>query len=353
MSKFYPLHITEVKRETPEAVSVSFAIPSELASKFAYKQGQYITFKLQVEGQEIRRSYSICSCPYTDSFLQVAIKEVQGGKGSTFLNRNIKAGDVLEVMEPMGTFNTPLHASNKLHYVLFAGGSGITPMMSIIKSVLHIEKQSRITLVYGNLNEEAVIFKDQLDALASAHPQLQLVHVLQKPMQPNFTGYQGIMDTGMVEKIMADKKLSGSDCEYFICGPTPMMQGIESLLKKQADAARIHLEYFTAPVSETAVVSSNAPVACKATIVCDGEERVIEINPGQNVLDAALDANIDAPYACQGGSCCTCRALLTEGKVEMKVNYALLESEVAEGYILTCQALPLTPSIRVDYDRGR
>lgn len=353
MSKFYPLHITEVKRETPEAVSVSFSIPENLKSAFAYKHGQYITFKLQVNGEEIRRSYSICSCPFTDSYLQVAIKEVQGGKGSTFLNRNIKAGDVLEVMEPMGTFNTPLLASNKLHYVLFAGGSGITPMMSIIKSVLHTEPGSRITLVYGNLNEDAIIFKDQLAALASAHPQLDVVHVLQKPIQSSFTAYHGIMDTGMVEKIMADKNLSGAACEYFICGPTPMMQGIESLLKKQADASRIHLEYFTAPVSDAPAVSANEAVACKATIICDGEERVIEIHPGQNVLDAALDANIDAPYACQGGSCCTCRALLTEGKVEMKVNYALLESEVAEGYILTCQALPLTPSIRVDYDRGR
>jgi len=354
MAKFYPLTVAEVQRETPEAVSVSFDIPEQHAAAFTYKQGQYVTLKLLVNGKELRRSYSICSSPYSDKRLRVAIKEVQNGAGSTFLNRNVKAGDVLEVMEPMGSFYTPLNETHRLHYVLFAGGSGITPMMSIIKAVLHKEPGSRITLLYGNLNESSIIFQKELAHLCASHPALQVVHVLQQPADAGFTKHKGMMDKATVAGLLKEYQLTEANCEYFICGPTPMMQGIESLLKEQtSDHSHIHLEYFTAPVSETEPVLSDTPVNCSATIICDGEEKVIQVPAGQNVLEAALGANIDAPYACQGGSCCTCRALLTGGKVMMKVNYALLDSEVEEGFILTCQALPLTPAVTVDYDRGR
>ncbi len=355
MSGFYSLKVGEVAQQTKDCVSISFVVPELLKDKFNYLPGQYLTLKLQLNGEEIRRSYSVCSSPLMNEKITVAIKKVKTGKGSTYLNEQIKVGDTLEVMTPMGNFHTPMLASNTKTYVLFAGGSGITPMMSIIKSVLKAEPLSTVILFYGNEDEAATIFKNQLDELALQWPaQLKVFHILNKPSQPLDPQFIGIMNVDKNKSLLASFVNPKSDNEYFICGPAGMMDSVVTALGElQVDKAKVHVEYFTAPASTENTEASGAFVSSDVTVICDGDEVLIQLKPEQTVLEGALAAGIDAPYACQGGSCCTCRAKLIEGKVQMKVNYALLESEVKEGFILTCQAQALTPTLIVDYDRGR
>ena len=355
MSRFHSLTVKEVTRETADCVSISFQIPAQLSSEFAYLQGQYITFKLNVGGQEIRRSYSVCSSPLTDADIRVAVKKVKEGKGSTYLNEHVKPGDVLEVMTPMGNFYTPMNASNKKEYILFAGGSGITPMLSIIKSVLKAEPQSTVQLFYGNENEASIIFKQQLTTLEQQAAGKLKVHPILNQADAAYDAiYKGIMTTEKVAALLNTFVKVNSNTEIFICGPTPMMQNVEQTLQNlNVPKVQVHLEYFTAPVDAAAIAEPVGAKKASLTIILDGDEVVTELLPDETILEAALRINLDAPYACQGGSCCTCRALLVEGKVEMKVNYALLDAEVKQGFILTCQSHALTDTIVVDYDKGK
>ncbi len=355
MSRFHSLTVKEVTRETADCVSIAFQIPAHLSSEFTYLQGQYITFKLNINGQEIRRSYSVCSSPLTDTDLRVAVKKVKEGKGSIYLNEKIKAGDVLEVMTPMGNFYTAVNAANKKEYILFAGGSGITPMLSIIKSVLKAEPQSNIQLFYGNENEEAIIFSQQLNKLEQeANGKLKVHHILNQSQTAIPEIYKGIMTKEKVAALMNSFVKVNIDTEIFICGPTPMMQNVEQTLQTMnVPKLQVHLEYFSAPVDTAAISEPIGAKKASLTIILDGDEVVTELLPDESILEAALRINLDAPYACQGGSCCTCRALLVEGKVEMKVNYALLDAEVKQGFILTCQSHALTDTIVVDYDKGK
>ena len=356
MALFHTLTIKEVTQETADCVSISFIIPDGLKSQFQYLQGQYITFKLMVNGQEIRRSYSVCSCPTTGEDMRVAVKMVKDGRGSIYLNKNVKAGDKLEVMVPMGNFHSEMNAINQKNYVLFAGGSGITPMMSIIKTVLHKEPQSTIQLFYGNENEQAIIFKNQLAALEQQAAGKLKVHHLLNQADANYPSiYKGIMTADKVAELMKNFVQINNDTEVFICGPTPMMQNVESTLQQlNVPKTQVHLEYFTAPVDDNAAPLPSADgKKAQLTIILDGDTTVTELAPDETILEAALRLNLDAPYACQGGSCCTCRALLTEGKVEMRVNYALLDAEVKQGFILTCQSHAVSGSLVVDYDKGR
>jgi ring-1,2-phenylacetyl-CoA epoxidase subunit PaaE len=355
MSKFHALTVKDITRETADCVSVSFDIPQQLVNDFKYIQGQYITFKLHIDGQEIRRSYSVCSSPITDADLRVAIKKVKNGKGSTYINDRLKVGDVLEVMTPMGNFYTAMDASNHKEYVLFAGGSGITPMLSIIKTVLHAEPNSRIQLFYGNENEAAIIFKNQLQALEQEHSSRLKVHHILNSAADYPEIYKGMMTVEKLSTLIQQFVKIDNRSEVFICGPVPMMQNVEQTLQQlNVPKSQIHIEYFSAPVESAAAPNvGTATKKATLTIILDGDEVVTEMMPDESILDAALRINLDAPYACQGGSCCTCRALLTEGKVDMKVNYALLDAEVKQGFILTCQSYALTESITVDYDKGR
>jgi ring-1,2-phenylacetyl-CoA epoxidase subunit PaaE len=355
MSRFHSLTVKEVIRETADCVSIAFHIPANLSSDFTYLQGQYITFKLNIGGQEIRRSYSVCSCPLTDADLRVAVKKVKDGKGSTYLNEHVKAGDVLEVMPPMGNFYTSMNASNKKEYILFAGGSGITPMLSIIKTVLKAEPQSNVQLFYGNENDASIIFKQQLANLEQqAEGKLKVHHILNQADAACEAIYKGIMTTDKVAALMNAFVKVTDNTEIFICGPTPMMQNVEQTLQTiNVPKAQVHLEYFTAPIDAAVIAEPVGAKKASLTIILDGDEVVTEIMPDESILEAALRINLDAPYACQGGSCCTCRALLVEGKVEMKVNYALLDAEVKQGFILTCQSHALTDNIVVDYDKGK
>jgi len=354
---FHTLQISEITQETPDCVSIAFSIPESLKETFKYKQGQYITFKLNVNGEELRRSYSVCSSPAINEDIRIAVKRVVNGKGSVFLNSNYKVGDTIEVMAPIGNFHSEMNPSNKKNYILFAGGSGITPMLSIIKTVLMQEPDSKVILFYGNLNETAIIFHKQLFQLESENAgRLKVYNILEKPENNSHNNeFTGIMQPIMVENLV-NKYTSAGNNEYFICGPTPMMQSVEATLQKLfIPKHQVHLEYFSTPVieGENKNIVVDSGVACNATIVLDGETYEVKMQPGESVLDAAINAGLDAPYACQGGSCCTCRALLEDGNVEMKVNYALLDQEVKEGFVLTCQSVPTTATIKVNYDRGR
>jgi ring-1,2-phenylacetyl-CoA epoxidase subunit PaaE len=356
MARFHKLKVTDVRKETADCVSLAFTVPAPLSNEFKYLQGQYLTFKLVVNGEEIRRSYSLCSCPVNETELRVAVKRVKDGRGSSFLNSNVKAGDELEVMTPMGNFHSPMNAAHKKNYVLFAGGSGITPMLSIIKTVLQAEPNSTLQLFYGNLNEQSTIFKDQLDQLASANPaRLSVIYIFDKPSGTVPDLQKGMMTTDKVKALAGQHIDLKKDNEFFICGPGPMMDNAKNVLESLGvEKTRIHIEYFTASLDaskKTEAIVSGDKVVSQVTIILDGQETVIELaSSGKVILDAALDADLDVPFACKGAVCCTCRAKVLEGKVKMDQNFALTDSEVAEGFILTCQSHPLTPMVKVDYD---
>lgn len=359
MAKFHKLKVADVTRETADCVSIAFEIPEPLKGEYKYIQGQYLTLKLKVNGEEIRRSYSICSSPVLDKDLRVAIKKVKDGRGSNYLNDSIKAGDEIEVMTPMGNFYSELSSSNKKNYVLFAGGSGITPMLSIIKTTLHTEPGSTIILFYGNRDEASVIFKKQLEDLEAANRErLKVVHILEKPPGETTDLLKGLLTPektkALIEKYVS---LNNNDNEFFICGPSAMMDCVKQALHHlNISDKKVHIEYFTASLdavkTATRIEDTKHPIIeSHVTVILDGEETTFTLKPdGPAILDAALDADLDVPFACKGAVCCTCRAKLIEGKVHMDMNYALSDSEIAAGFILTCQSHPLTPVVKVDYD---
>ena len=356
MAKFHTLTIKDIRKETADCVSISFQIPAALQQEYNYIQGQYVTLKLMVDGEEIRRSYSLCSSPVADTELRIAAKKVFQGKGSTYLNEIAKAGDQIEVMTPMGTFYCDLAADKKRNFVLFAGGSGITPMYSIIKTVLKQEPNSNITLFYANQTEAASIFQEGLDNLAAQHAQLKVIAILDRPVAAIPELQQGIMTTEKVAALIENYVGLNEDNEYFICGPAPMMKNVEeTLLSLDIQKNKIHLEYFTAvleAVNNAIAAEETSPnINAKVTIILDGNETTVDLNTkGNTILDAAIEADLDVPFACKGAVCCTCRAKVLEGKVIMDANFALTEQEVEDGYILTCQSHPITEKVVIDYD---
>ncbi len=359
MAKFHPLQVAEITQETADCVSVVFDVPAELKSEYQYIQGQYLTLKMNIDGEEIRRSYSLCSSPVTDKELRVAVKMVTNGKGSTWINKKLNIGETVDVMTPMGNFYSKLDAGNKKHYVLFAGGSGITPMFSILKSVLATEPNSRITLIYGNRDEQSAIFKKQIDELAKNNSsRLVVIHVMENPLAGTDALYTGML---LPEKARAifDKHVGLADNnEYFICGPTPMMENVKKVLADlKAPGDRTHIEYFSAVIEAVAAAEKKSQVTptgkfvSKVTIILDGAEEKFDIpSDGATILDTAIKVKMDVPFACKGAVCCTCRAKVLEGSATMQMNYALTEEEVAQGYILTCQAHPATETLVVSYD---
>ena len=355
MAKFHTLKVAEVRRETAEAVSIAFDIPEAVKAEYAYIQGQYVTLKIKLNGEEVRRSYSVCSSPLANEPMRVAVKQVKDGRMSTYLNTQLKAGDMLEVMTPMGSFHSAMNAANKKNYVLFAGGSGVTPMLSIIKTVLIAEPQSTIVLLYGNRDEASIIFKTELEKIAAEHKdRLKMVHVLEYSAHAEGSLLRGIMTPEKVKALVENYVGLNLDNEFFICGPGPMMRNVEStLIELKIAKERIHLEYFT--VDAGAAPAQPAPeiaeLESSVTVIMDGEETTFELSSkGKSVLDAAMDAGVDVPFSCKGAVCCTCKAKVLEGKVQMDKNFALTDKEVEEGYILTCQAHPITGKVVVDYD---
>jgi ring-1,2-phenylacetyl-CoA epoxidase subunit PaaE len=279
---------------------------------------------------------------------------VAGGKVSTFINRELKVGDSLEVMTPMGNFTTPLFGNKAKNYVLFAGGSGITPMMSILKSILYVEKQSRITLIYANKNEDSVIFRNEIDAIVAGNPNLTVVHVLDQPAKKISDLQTGIVTVEKTKALVENFGGVNAD-EYFICGPGPMMENVKTALEDLKIAKeKIHIEYFTSVIEAVNTASSGASggdVSAKVKVLQYGIETEFDLETGGlSILEAAIEAGVDAPFSCKGAVCCTCRAKVLEGKVKMNANFALTDAEVEEGFILTCQAHPITEKVVIDYD---
>jgi ring-1,2-phenylacetyl-CoA epoxidase subunit PaaE len=351
---FYPLSIKNIKKETADCVSISFNIPEELKPVFAYKQGQYITVKTNITEQEIRRSYSLCSSPLEVDF-SIAVKRVEGGLFSTFANHHLKINDVLEVAEPNGKFYTELNKINKKKYIAIAAGSGITPTLSIIKTTLIAEPQSQFILVYGNKNTGSIIFKEEIEALKNKFVgRLQLIHILsrEKTDAPISHGRIDAEKLQQLSKLIDWKHLD----EFFICGPEEMIMATKSFLENLSiDKNKIHFELFATSAktkNKIFVPQVKSEAKSKITIISDGRSFDIEIgfNEETNILDAALQNGADLPYACKGGVCCTCKAKLLEGQVEMDVNWGLEHEEIEQGFILTCQAHPITERVVVDYD---
>ncbi len=353
MARFHTLKVKDIKRETADAVSVAFDVPAPQQPEYLFKQGQYITLKLNLNGQEVRRSYSLCTAPH-EKELRVAIKEVKGGLVSTHINQKLKVGDMIDVMTPMGSFYSTLAGNQKKNYVLFAGGSGITPMMSILKSILYVEKQSTITLIYANKNEESTIFKSDIDQLASANPNLKVVYVFDEPQSSIPDIQKGIVTAEKALQLIENFGGVNAD-EYFICGPGPMMENVKATLEKlQIKKEKIHIEYFSSvidAVNKASGEGSGENVKAQVTVIQYGIETKFELETsGISMLDASIEAGVDAPFSCKGAVCCTCRAKVTEGKVKMDANFALTDDEVNEGFILTCQAHPITEKVTIDFD---
>lgn len=357
MPKFHPLKVKEVRPETEECVSVAFKLPDALREDFHFLPGQYLTLKAAINGEEVRRSYSICASP-VDEELRVAIKKIPQGRFSTFANEQLQAGDELEVMTPMGRFYTETDPAHEKEYAAFAAGSGITPIMSIMRTVLSQEPKSRFTLFYGNRNVDSIIFREQIEGLKNEYMgRLRLFHVLsrEKLGSPLMSG----RITAEKCELFYDKLIDPTAVDdFFLCGPQPMIEAIrETLLERGVDRKKIHFELFNtgngkvAKACKETVKEALPDIQAMVDIKLDGNHFEFPLSSqADTILDGALKAGADLPYACKGGVCSTCRAKLTAGEVAMDVNYALEPEEVEAGFILTCQAHPKTDKVTVDFD---
>lgn len=364
MPRFHPLRIAAVTPETREAVVVTFDLPEALRETFRFTPGQHLTLKGEINGVELRRSYSICSAPHEHQ-LRIAIKRVPDGLFSTWAHRELQPGHTLEVMEPSGTFSIPpcLTVSTQTegrHHLAFAAGSGITPILSILKTVLATEPQSRATLVYGNRAASAVLFKEELENLKDRYlARLNLIFVLSREHQ-DIDLFNGRIDrekTDALLKHWIDPPTAPQAIDVaYLCGPQTMMQAVtESLLAHGLPKDRIRQEHFgtaTLPTTPRAPLNPTATAHdCQVTVTLDGRERHFTMpRADKTLLDAALDQGIELPYACKGGVCSTCRCKLTRGEVDMDVHFALEDYEIARGFILTCQSYPQSPEIALNFD---
>ncbi len=354
MTQFYPLTIREVRRETPLAVSVVFDIPDELKEKFRFTPGQYITVKVQINGNEYRRSYSICSSP-DDNELRIAVKEIPNGTVSSYFNRQVQAGEVMDVMPPQGNFLFPADSKN-VSLVLFAAGSGITPIMSILKTAVK-ESTNTIQLYYSNKTDGDTIFKKEIDELNNRYTNLT-IHYIYTQQQTADDLYFGRINKEKCSTFINRHNLLNTANQVYVCGPEELIFSVkEAFLESGLPEENIHFELFTAPVKEdkknsTDTTGSNTfSGEAEVTVIMDGEEFHFTLPAdGENILDAAIEHGVDAPFSCKGAVCCTCKAKVMEGKAVMDMNYALTDGEVEQGYILTCQAHPASPKIVVDYD---
>jgi ring-1,2-phenylacetyl-CoA epoxidase subunit PaaE len=353
---FHPLTVAAVRKETADCVSVSLSVPAALQEIFHYQHGQYLTVRANINGEEVRRSYSICSSPL-DHELRIAVKKVENGKFSTWANQSLKKGDTLDVMPPMGKFFTKLDVSATKNYLGFAAGSGITPLLSIIKTTLRTEPNSQFTLVYGNRHRHSIIFREELEALKNQYMQrLRLVHILSREKTDTVL-HAGRIDGDKCRQLFDKVILPDTIDECFLCGPETMILSVkETLIAAGIDAKKIHFELFTTAGSQQASAVNrqssvvSGPVS-KVTLKLDGVAVDFDLPyDGSSILDAALSNGADLPYACKGGVCCTCRAKLMEGEVKMDINYGLEPDEIEQGFILTCQAHPLTEKVVVDFD---
>lgn len=357
MSKFHTLKVTEVKEETADCKSVVFEVPAELQADYKFIQGQYLTLKTDINGEEVRRSYSLCSSPL-DNEWRVAVKKVEGGKFSTYANEVLKKGDFLDVMTPMGNFYTVLQADQRKHYVAFAAGSGITPVLSIIKTVLKTEPKSYFSLIYGNKNTASIIFHEEIEGLKNKYMERFNLHYVLSQEKLEEPIANGRIDKDKCNMIFGDLLDPQTIDDVFICGPESMIFSVKEALEAVGvDEKQIHFELFSSPDGKLGespkreIAKEDQGKVCDVEVKVDGKTIMFKLPFGEtNLLDAALKEGADLPFACKGGVCCTCKARLTEGTVEMDRNYALTTEEVDNGFVLTCQSFPKTEKVVVDFD---
>jgi ring-1,2-phenylacetyl-CoA epoxidase subunit PaaE len=351
--RFHTLTVSDVRRETADAVSLAFAVPERLRKAYRYTPGQYLTLRATIDGEDVRRSYSICS-GLDDGELRVVVKRLAGGAFSNWVNEHLHADATLSVMTPDGRFGVPIEPGSVRTLVAFAAGSGITPVMAILKTVLRREA-GRFFLFYGNRSVADIIFREQLEDLKDRHlARLSVFHVLSREQQ-DIAMLNGHLDAEKVRLLMRSVvPVAGVD-QAFVCGPQPMIEGLAAVLPALGMALeRVHVERFTPGVGgrpSTIIVASAAPPKAIATAISEGARFDFPVAEGEAIIDAAIRAGRSLPYSCKGGMCCTCRAKLVEGRVEMAVNYSLEPWETQAGYVLTCQSRPLTERVVIDYDQ--
>lgn len=353
--QFYPFRVSAIQKETNDCVSIVFNIPPSLQAQFAYSAGQYITLKKIINGEEVRRSYSLCSSPLENEW-RIAVKKVDGGLFSNYANEELQVGDLLDVMPPLGKFTLTTTDKEGKKYLFFTAGSGITPVLSIIKTILQTEPSANITLVYGNKNVGSIIFKEQIEALKNKYTvRLQVIHILSRE-RTDAPLFHGRIDQQKCEQLcnkLIDLTITD---ECFICGPEEMTLSIRDfIVAKGFDRKKVHVELFNTQKNEKAktqtIIKEDNTAISKITVKLDGRSFDFDLAlAGNSILDAALAQGADLPFACKGGVCCTCKAKVLEGKVSMDVNWGLEEEEIEQGYVLTCQSHPLTESVVVDFD---
>ena len=353
---FHPLQVREVHAATRDAITVTFDVPPALQQEFAYVQGQYLTLRTQLDGAEVRRSYSICSA-VQEQRLRVAIKRVSDGQFSNWAADHLMAGAVIDVMPPQGQFHVPLEPLTARHVLAFACGSGITPVLSIIKSTLLAEPLSNVTLVYGNRSSGHVLFKEELEDLKDQFlGRLNLVWIMSRELQdiPLFNGHIGYDKCQDLLQHWIDP--AGIDT-VFICGPQDMMLAVSQALQESGvDKVRIRMELFGTPAEASAARVPRSPMQgaaqCQVEVILDGTRRTFSMPKNKdNLVNAGLAAGLEMPFSCKGGVCSTCRALVVEGEVDMDINFALEDYEVARGFVLCCQSYPVSDTLVIDFDR--
>jgi ring-1,2-phenylacetyl-CoA epoxidase subunit PaaE len=352
--KFHALTVADVRQETDDTVSIAFTIPEELRVDYQYKAGQYLTLRATINGEDLRRSYSICTSPNEKEW-RVAIKSIEDGIFSAWANRSLKTGDEMQVMTPMGHFAFDPNPNKKNSYVLVAAGSGITPILAIAKTILTEEPLSDVTLIYGNKGFASIIFREALEAIKNEYMhRFNLIHVLSRESVGNPL-QKGRIDADKIAKLnkafFSHQTIDG----VFVCGPEQMIHAVkDQMMAFGVDEKLIHFELFATsiPKKEPKQTTSNEPtVDSNVTVILDGDQIDLALNSdGMSILDAAQQAGADLPFACKGGVCCTCKARILEGTATMDVNYALEKDEVEAGYILTCQAHPTSEKLVVSFD---
>lgn len=352
---FHKLKVKDIRKETADCVSVAFEIATEFQKYFQFIPGQNVTLRKTFNGGEIRRSYSICSSPF-EKELRIAIKKVPGGIFSTYACEQLQKGDIIEVLPPTGNFYSEILPSQKKNYVFIAAGSGITPVISLVKTILATEKGSEVALLYGNRDLTSVIFKEQLESLKDKYMQrFNLHHIYSREKTENEFNSGRINDEKLIilSKVVNFKTVDN----FFICGPEPLIYSAKDfLLKSGIDTDKIHFELFTTPAKQSTKVleevKQTQPEGSEITMRIDGRSYQFTLHyNGKSILDSGLEHGADLPFACKGGVCCTCKAKLMEGQVEMEANYGLEKSELKAGYILTCQSHPRSEKVVVDYDQ--
>jgi ring-1,2-phenylacetyl-CoA epoxidase subunit PaaE len=356
MSRFHRLAVAKVERETRDAVAITFTVPAALAEAFRFSAGQHLTLRADIGGEDVRRSYSICS-GVQEGILRIAVKRNPGGVFSTWANESLRVGDALDVMPPLGHFGVPLAPGNRKHYAGFAAGSGITPLLSIVRTTLATEPRSEFTLFYGNRASGTVMFKEELAALKDTYlTRFNLVHVLSREAQ-DIELLHGRIDRAKADALASHCLDLDNVDTVFVCGPDGMMQAVAAALRGRGyPDARVRIERFATSVPRHEHRSANAPApghaACEVTVVLEGVTRTFALEKGrESILEAGLRAGVELPYSCKSGVCSTCRAKVTAGEVDMDSNFALEDYELARGFVLTCQSHPVTDKVAVDYDQ--